>query len=389
MLAAAAAGLAPAGVAPESSAFAPSKRCQPGRTHAVIGGRHVCLRAGQRCRPARDARYHSYGFHCHSGRLTRARREPPLPPSPPPPPPPAATVVATVPVPGEGDIAVGEAAVWAISSTVSPTPPHPVVKRVVKIDPATNTVAGSTPIGPAQGSPDRISAIAAGEGGVWVGGASESGSVVYRLDPATGAVTAAARIGPPPAHVFYVAPVAVGLGSVWVADPTSGSVVRIDPATSAVVATIPDLFPRSVAVGGGAAWATGRGGLLRIDPATNAATVAAEEGCGPDVVADAAFAWASCVNTLVRVDVRTGDVTTFRGMPALGSMAIALGSLWGLAFAGYTATGEAVTHVVQVDPQTGAIVGTTAVVSARDLEVGFGSVWLRIPDHVLRVAPAQ
>ena len=63
---------------------AAAKKCRPGFVHAVIAGEHKCLRRGQGCRRSLDRRYHRYGFHCHSGRLTRAepRRRPPSPPPP-------------------------------------------------------------------------------------------------------------------------------------------------------------------------------------------------------------------------------------------------------------------------------------------------------------------
>jgi hypothetical protein len=41
------------------------KSCSSGWTHAVIGGEHKCLRAGQFCTRAYDRQYHRYGFHCH------------------------------------------------------------------------------------------------------------------------------------------------------------------------------------------------------------------------------------------------------------------------------------------------------------------------------------
>lgn len=59
--------------------------CKRGATAARIGGKHVCLVPGQRCQKALDKQYHRYQFHCHTGRLTRAR--PPSPPPPPAPPP--------------------------------------------------------------------------------------------------------------------------------------------------------------------------------------------------------------------------------------------------------------------------------------------------------------
>lgn len=48
-------------------------RCKTGFRHAVVGKRHACLKAGQRCATRNDRRYHRYGFHCHHGRLTVAR----------------------------------------------------------------------------------------------------------------------------------------------------------------------------------------------------------------------------------------------------------------------------------------------------------------------------
>ena len=49
---------------------APEHRCQAGFRHALIAGRHRCLKVGQRCTRRYDRRYHRYGFHCHGSRLT-------------------------------------------------------------------------------------------------------------------------------------------------------------------------------------------------------------------------------------------------------------------------------------------------------------------------------
>ena len=47
--------------------------CKAGFRHAIVGGKHRCLKAGQRCQRRYDAQYHRYGFHCHGARLTRNR----------------------------------------------------------------------------------------------------------------------------------------------------------------------------------------------------------------------------------------------------------------------------------------------------------------------------
>ena len=46
--------------------------CKSGYRHAIIGGRHMCLKAGQACKRSFDRTYHRYGFHCHTeARLSR------------------------------------------------------------------------------------------------------------------------------------------------------------------------------------------------------------------------------------------------------------------------------------------------------------------------------
>ncbi len=51
--------------------------------------------------------------------------------------------------------------------------------------------------------------------------------------------------------------IAYGAGSVWVANSGDGTVSRIDPTTSKVVATIPvGNNPRGIAVGDGKVWVT-------------------------------------------------------------------------------------------------------------------------------------
>lgn len=108
---------------------------------------------------------------------------------------------------------------------------------------------------------------------------------MVRIDPATNAIVA---------EIAYASPQvssrpAVGPDSIWalrgaiVAD----SVVRIDPATNAVTATYPlDAAVSSLAYGFDALWATdmGAGFLLRIDPATGEVTEYAADLPAPFIV---------------------------------------------------------------------------------------------------------
>jgi hypothetical protein len=63
-----------ASAAPAVPAVAPvaaAKTCSAGYVHAVLSWGHKCLRRGQFCKLSGDREYHRYGFHCHTGRLTR------------------------------------------------------------------------------------------------------------------------------------------------------------------------------------------------------------------------------------------------------------------------------------------------------------------------------
>jgi hypothetical protein len=68
------AALAAGRVAPATSAApaAPLKTCGRGYVHANLSWGEKCLRAGQFCTIKGDHEYHRYGFHCHTGHLSRS-----------------------------------------------------------------------------------------------------------------------------------------------------------------------------------------------------------------------------------------------------------------------------------------------------------------------------
>ena len=112
-------------------------------------------------------------------------------------------------------------------------------------------------------------AIAVGDGSVWV--VDSDDNAVVRIDPTTAAVTATIRVGDSPNGL------AVGDGSVWVANSGDGTVTRIDATTGTPAATI-DVggSPQSITVADGHAWVTVdqpavpvsrplRAGTLRMD----------------------------------------------------------------------------------------------------------------------------
>ena len=350
------------------------KRCEPGFRHAVIGGAHKCLRAGQRCRRALDRRYHRYGFHCHTGTLrARAARRPVTPPPPPPAPVPAAgRVAATIPVGrNPGFVVAGEGAVWVKNLGE---------QTVSRIDPATNAVTATIPIGAG-----AFGYLAAGEGSVWA--TNNDANTATRIDAHSNAVVATIPVGENPQGI------ALGFGSAWVANHRAGSVSRIDAATNRVAAVIsgPALCcsPQAVATTPGGVWVAvpdpDKRHVVRIDPATNqiVATIPVGEAGGRFAVADDGGLWfATGGSAVVKIDPATNAVmarTPDVGGTAFGAAA-GLGAVW------VTDPGRA---VIRLDPLTSRVVGELRISGAAFPAAGFGSVWVSSDstNSVVRVDP--
>jgi YVTN family beta-propeller protein len=126
------------------------------------------------------------------------------------------------------------------------------------------------------------SAVATGDGSVWVANAGDA--TVQRFHPSTfdegpiGEVT----VGRQPVALAY------GHGALWTANRADDTVMRIDPSTNANVFTIRvGDRPVAVAVGPDAVWVAnqGDGTVTRIDPDTNEPTDTVEVGNGPSGIA--------------------------------------------------------------------------------------------------------
>jgi YVTN family beta-propeller protein len=208
---------------------------------------------------------------------------------------------------------------------------------ISRVDPATNGVLQTMPLvltgtaGP--------EAIAYGDGSLWVtvtdsdaNGNPLAGSVL-RLDPASGQVQATIAVGRSPFSI-EVTPTAV-----WVPAYADNTLARIDPATNGLVTTIPVCTkPAGVTSGFGAVWAScWDGSVARIDPATNAVvTTIKTQDSGGYVVASGTAIWvtnAGHENTpdgsVTRIDPATNKVVA---NAVLGlhpeEIAYAGGSLW-------------------------------------------------------------
>ena len=135
------------------------------------------------------------------------------------------------------------------------------VGAVVAVDPTTRKITGRLDgVGP------QLWDLKAGFGAIWV--ADRSARTVLRIEPTTAKVTATIAVGPQPSGL------AVLPEGVWVSDDSDGKVRRIDPKTNTVVATVD--------VGGAPSWFAddglanlvvaqrGAGKVIALDPMTGA-----------------------------------------------------------------------------------------------------------------------
>lgn len=64
---------APSGTPLATTPAAYAKSCSPGWKHAIVGGEHKCLRAGQFCAKQYESTYRRYGYTCKPGSDGRSR----------------------------------------------------------------------------------------------------------------------------------------------------------------------------------------------------------------------------------------------------------------------------------------------------------------------------
>jgi DNA-binding beta-propeller fold protein YncE len=216
-------------------------------------------------------------------------------------------------------LAADDNAVWVSDNTIH---------ELVRIDTETSEIVARIPLGEITPFPAWIESIAVGEGAVWV--ILDDSEIVVRIDPASN--TVAAVIDAPGARGMVV-----GRGAVWVHNVYTAEILRIDPATNEIVATIStgttDIVVMSLAIGAGAVWVEvgDTGTIAAIDPAAN--TITATTGVlGIDqgsMTADDSSVWAIFVRTprLVRIDPQTLEARTL-DIAAPSGVAVGGGSVW-------------------------------------------------------------
>jgi YVTN family beta-propeller protein len=189
------------------------------------------------------------------------------------------------------------------------------------------------------------------------------------IGPSGGRVGAPVAVGSPEGLAY-------GDGSVWAADSTNGTVSRIDPATHAVIQSVPvGSAPSAVAVTGQDVWVTnsGDGTVSRISAAANKVVDTITVGNVPVAIASGpSGVWVASQGdgTVSRISPVTGKVTTKVQVGARpDGIAVGPRAVW-------VANGQDGT-VTRIDPATGQPDGPVPVGSGpKGIAVTPAAVWV-------------
>lgn len=280
--------------------------------------------------------------------------------------------VPSEPLPDNGLVAeavpTGSGSVGVAATTDAVWVTRELSEGLIRLDPATNEVAAQIDVG------KQPTVVAATASAAWV--SNEGDGTVSRIDPATNTVSATITVGSPAGTgLSGVSPdglfdqgIAAADDGIWVANITDRTVVRIDPESSEVEATIQlEGVPAAVAVSESDIWVTttvggdtaddrtdDSGSLVRIDRETDEITATLDTGEQiPHAVAvsdDAVWVAVPFDNLLLRVDPTDATLEQTIALDGFPRQLSTTGDeLWVAAMAGSDPT----SHVIVVDTATG------------------------------------
>jgi CubicO group peptidase (beta-lactamase class C family) len=208
-------------------------------------------------------------------------------------------------------------------------------QAVVQIDPATNRIVRTLPVGIEAFNLAIVGQTLWTEGGR--DGPADQHDTVVRLDLRTGKVVAVLHVG----GVLWMGLLATP-DAIWLTSWNPARVLRLDPATNKIVASITvGTAPESLAAGAGAVWVADQATmeLDRIDTRTNTVTArstlpaypgySGEVACAEVVVGGGAVWKLDSQSTLVRIDPQTGRPTASLDLGRHADcMAWGAGSVW-------------------------------------------------------------
>ena len=222
--------------------------------------------------------------------------------------------------------------------------------------------------------------VEAGFGSIWV--ANGPAGTILRIDPASNTVVATIQAGRP------VCCLAFGAGAVWAASSATDSVIRIDPATDSVVDSFPSggLAPEGITFGDGFVWVANHhgnptGSVAKIDPAIDTVIDVIRVGAamfagGPSFLAAVpGSVWTDVPNlsALVRIDTATDAISAT--IPARGACSEVAADSQQVWVSGGTPPG-CLPGVFRVDPATNSLVTRlTAGGPSSGNALGSGGLW--------------
>ncbi len=186
--------------------------------------------------------------------------------------------------------------------------------------------------------------------------------------------------------------VAVGAGGVWVTvndfsegHPETNSLLRIDPATNEIVATIPVSSAGHLAVGADAVWTIdfidGEDVLVRIDPGSNQVVATVPVGrLAFDMAVDASGVWVtrdidSRSGEVIRIDPVTNEIVA--RIPVEGrirDVVVGEGGVW---VVDSTSTIQEEPSLIHIDPATNQVVTRIPGLAGLEVVAGGGLVWVQ------------
>ena len=276
-------------------------------------------------------------------------------------------------------MAAGAGALWVVGSD-----------EINRIDPASDTVTASIPVGATGSGPGGV---AVGAGAVWVPVAVPG--ALWGIDPETNKVTSRIALDGPLRGSISVS---AGRDAVWVAccgesgigaSASGGRLLRVDPRRKRVVADIAlPARPVAVAADSAGAWvATAGGQVLLVSERRNrvAATIDAGGplGFSQTIAVGAGGVWLADPfdEQVVRIDPRTRRVMARIPAGAATTLAVAGDDVWALSSLGLLRIDAARDRVV-------ATAGDPDLRRARLVAAGAGAVWTAGWSSVSRIDPA-
>jgi DNA-binding SARP family transcriptional activator len=251
---------------------------------------------------------------------------------------------------------------------------------LVAVDPATNRVVASIPVG------SKPVSVTAGGGAVWVGDAHDG--TITKVDARLMTTVRTIGIGAP------IVDLAFGVGGVWAATGSFGEVVRVDPGLGAIADRIalgdPDdpVEPSaaSIGVGDGRVWVGALDGLARVSPSAGrvVGTVDLGSSYALQVAVGGGAVWATTIASRAkRIEASSGQETTeFYAGSDVYAVALGGGALW---------VGGVTGQIWKVDPVTGGpILGSRVIGGIAGVAFGLDAVWatsVRKP-QLVRLDPA-